>query len=348
HADALRRLLPLLEVLDELGNSAGRPLPRGVPEALGELGDFRLRREIGRGGMGVVYEAEQLSLRRRGALQVLPFAAALDPRQFQRFQNEAQAAAHLHHTIIVPVHAIGLDRGFPFYAMQLIDGQTLAEVIRTLRREGPSRPDTTQAALSSEPSHQAPSYFRAVARLGVQAAEALDYAHQQGVIHRDIKPANLLLDAAGHLWVTDFGLARFRADPALSASGALVGTLRYMSPEQALAKRALVDHRSDIYGLGATLYEALTLEPAFPAVDREELLRQIAAGQPRPPRRINQAVPKELEVVVLKAMAPEPEGRYATAQELADDLRRFLEDRPVLARKPSLGFRAARWARRHR
>jgi serine/threonine protein kinase len=347
HADTLRRLLPLLEVLDDLGNSSGSSRPRGVPEALGELGDFRLRREIGRGGMGVVYEAEQISLRRRVALKVLPFAAALDPRQLQRFQKEAQAAAHLHHTNIVPVHAIGLDRGFPFYAMQLIDGQSLAEVIRTLRHEGPSRPDTLRAALASEASHQAPSYFRAVARLGVQAAEALDYAHEQGVIHRDIKPANLLLDSAGQLWVADFGLARFRAEPALSASGDVVGTLRYMSPEQALAKRALVDHRSDIYGLGVTLYEALTLEPAFPAVDREELLRQIAAGQPRPPRRINPALPTELETLVLKAMAPEPEGRYATAGEMADDLRRFLEDRPVLARKPSLGFRAARWARRH-
>src|SRR5262249_5480684 len=145
HADALRRLLPLLEVLDDLANAPGRSRLRGVPEGLGELGDFRLRREIGRGGMGVVYEAEQISLRRRVALKVLPFAAALDARQLQRFQNEAQAAAHLHHTNIVPVHAIGLDRGFPYYAMQLIDGQTLAEVIGTLRHEGPPPSATVRA-----------------------------------------------------------------------------------------------------------------------------------------------------------------------------------------------------------
>ena len=186
------------------------------------------------------------------------------------------------------------------------------------------------------------------ARLGLQAAEALDHAHQHGVIHRDVKPGNLLLDAAGRLWVADFGLARCGSEPGLTGTDHLVGTLRYMSPEQALARRALVDHRSDVYSLGATLYEALTLEPAYPAADRAELLRQIADGAPRPPRRVNPAVPAELETVVLKAMAPEPEARYATAQELADDLRRFLEGRPVLAARPALRTRAARWARRHR
>jgi tetratricopeptide (TPR) repeat protein/tRNA A-37 threonylcarbamoyl transferase component Bud32 len=348
HADALRRLLSVQEVLDDLISPAQRPASAGLRVAPGELGDFRLLHEIGRGGMGIVFEAEQISLGRRVALKVLPFAGALDARQLQRFAHEAQAAAHLHHTNIIAIYATGLDQGVPYFAMQLIEGETLAEVIRTLRAPRTPAGDKVRAALALEPSHRVASYFRAVARLGVQAAEALDHAHQQGVIHRDIKPANLLLDGAGHLWVADFGLARWRAEPNLSVSGDVVGTVRYMSPEQALARRAVVDHRSDIYALGVTLYEALALQPAFPATEREELLRQIAAGHPQRPSRLNPAIPSELETVVLKAMAPEPERRYATAQELADDLRRFLEDMPVHACNPSPGLRAARWARRHK
>jgi tetratricopeptide (TPR) repeat protein len=181
----------------------------------------------------------------------------------------------------------------------------------------------------------------------VQAAEALDYAHEQGVVHRDVKPANLLLDGGGHLWVADFGLAQVQGDPRLTLTGDLVGTLRYMSPEQALAKRVVVDHRTDVYSLGATLYELLTLQPAFTGTDRQELLRQIAFEEPRPPRRLNKAVPKELEVIVLKALEKNPAERYSTAQDLADDLRRFLEDKPIRARPPSLANRLGKWARRH-
>jgi tetratricopeptide (TPR) repeat protein len=190
--------------------------------------------------------------------------------------------------------------------------------------------------------------FRTVARLGVQAAEALEHAHGQGIVHRDIKPANLLLDPRGQVWVTDFGLAHGQSNAGLTLTGDVVGTLRYMSPEQALGKRFLLDHRTDIYSLGATLYELLTLRPAFDGQDRQELLRQITLDEPRPPRGVNPAVPVELETIVLKAMAKEPEGRYATAQELADDLRRFLEDRPIRARRTTLAQRAAKWARRHR
>jgi hypothetical protein len=186
-----------------------------------------------------------------------------------------------------------------------------------------------------------------VAQLGLQAAEALEHAHQLGVVHRDIKPANLLVELHGHLWVTDFGLARIQSEASLTLTGDLVGTLRYMSPEQARARRGLVDHRTDLYSLGATLYELLTLEPAFAGRDRQELMRQIAGDEPRPPRGVNRALPVDLETIVLKAMAKEPAGRYATAQELADDLRRFLEDKPVKARRPTLAQRAAKWARRH-
>src|SRR5262249_37389691 len=181
----------------------------------------------------------------------------------------------------------------------------------------------------------------------VQAALALGHAHELGVIHRDIKPANLLLDVRGHLWVTDFGLAQVRSDTRLTLSGDLVGTLRYMSPEQALGQRPIVDHRADLYSLGVTLYELLTLRPAFAGDERQEVLRQIAFDDPAPPRRLNRAVPAELETIVLKAMARNREERYATAQELADDLERFLRDEPIRARPPTLWQRARRWARRH-
>jgi eukaryotic-like serine/threonine-protein kinase len=190
--------------------------------------------------------------------------------------------------------------------------------------------------------------MRTAAMLGIQAAEALDHAHGHGVIHRDIKPANLLLDAAGRLWITDFGLARLQDDNGLTMTGDLLGTLRYMSPEQALANRAYLDHRTDIYSLGATLYELLTLRPAIEGQDRQEILRKIAQEEPAPPRKLNPAIPRELETVLLKAMNKEPESRYATAQELAEDLRRFLEHKPIRAKRPSPLERAAKWSRRHR
>jgi tetratricopeptide (TPR) repeat protein len=186
------------------------------------------------------------------------------------------------------------------------------------------------------------------ARLAVQAAEALEHAHQLGVVHRDVKPANLLVDVRGNLWITDFGLAHFQNDTRLTMTGDVVGTLRYMSPEQALARREGVDHRTDVYSLGATLYEMLTLKHAFDGRTRQELLRQIALDEPRPLRRVNQAVPAELETIVHKAMAKAPAERYATAQEMADDLRRFLEDRPIYARRPTLWQRTRKWGRRHR
>src|SRR5262249_54858643 len=249
------------------------------------------------GGMGIVYEAHQSSLNRRVALKVLPFAASMDPKQLQRFQNEAQAAAQLHHTNIVPVFGVGHERGVHYYAMQLIDGQSLACAIEEMRAQerlkagdpapttgssakapnlseatGPWAPLPPEplspsiethrpqaAAISTDRSVRRSAYFQRIAQLGLCAAEALDHAHQAGVIHRDIKPANLLVDVRGNLWITDFGLALFQTGAGLTLTGELLGTLRYMSPEQAWARRGEIDHRTDIYSLGVTLYELLTL-----------------------------------------------------------------------------------------
>jgi serine/threonine protein kinase len=369
HADRLGRVLPALRLLADVSRSRPTGLLASAAEGeagslTGTLGDFRILREIGRGGMGVVYEAEQISLRRRVALKVLPFASALDPRRLQRFQNEAQAAAALHHTNIVPVHGIGCERAVHFYAMQYIEGQSLAAILRELRHHAGRAGDEDEepvvaapvaasaetalrAGLSTEQSIQSAGYFRAVAELGIQAAEALEHAHEMGVIHRDIKPANLLIDGRGKLWITDFGLAQIQSDTRLTLTGDLVGTLRYMSPEQALAKRAIVDHRTDIYSLGATLYELLTLEPAFTGKDREELLRRLAFEEPRPPRRVNKAIPTELETIVLKALEKNPVDRYAAAKEMAVDLRHWLDHKPIQARKPTLMQRVRKAAQRH-
>jgi serine/threonine protein kinase/WD40 repeat protein len=343
------------------GGPAGASVSAADHEPALPLGDFRIVREIGRGGMGVVYEAVQLSLGRRVALKVLPLAAGLDAKQLQRFRNEAQAAAGLHHTNIVPVYAVGSERGVHFYAMQLIDGQTLAAIIVALRAQpgapalspaqvptGADVPTPPVAAASTQHAVRDPAFFRTVARLGVQAAEALEHAHELGVIHRDVKPANLLVDGRGNLWITDFGLAHCQSQAGLTLTGDLLGTLRYMSPEQALAQRVPIDHRTDIYSLGVTLYELMTLEPAFGGNDRHELLRQIAVEEPKPPRRLNRLVPAELETVVLKALEKNPADRYATAGELADDLGRFLEDQPIRARRPTVVHKVRKWARRNR
>lgn len=392
HEAPLRKLLPAIEALARLAHSGGSvlspdPLGESIDE-MGRLGDYRILREVGRGGMGVVYEAEQISLSRRVALKILPFAAVLDPRHLQRFKNEAMAAAHLDHPNIVEVYGIGCERSIHFYAMRFIEGVTLADVVETKRRsrarnvEGrnlsvelcpndecrtevfshssdsslctshaPLAAETSpvlQAALSTVNSITPKERYRRIAEIGIQAAEALDHAHQMGIVHRDIKPSNLMLDERGKLWVADFGLARSTGEASMTMTGDLVGTLRYMSPEQALAKRITVDHRTDIYSLGATLYELLALRAAFPSNDREETLRQIAFEEPTAPRKLDKSIPEELEAIVLKAMEKNPVERYATARALTDDLRRWLEHKPIEAKAPGLVLKARKWTRRHR
>jgi serine/threonine protein kinase len=338
------------------------------------LGDFEILRELGRGGMGVVYEARQLSLNRKVALKVLSGGLGLTPKAVQRFHREAEAAARLHHTNIVPVYATGEEHGTHFYAMELIDGPSLDLLIRKMRagastdgwtaaastsesdlspelvQTGPyvegARTSGAAVALSSSSLGSGSSYFDAVARMVAEVADALEYAHQNGVIHRDIKPANLLLSSAGRLSVNDFGLARMLEQPGMTMSGEFVGTPAYMSPEQITTGRTPVDHRTDIYSLGATLYELLTLHPPFAGERRDQVLAQILHKEPRRPRKMNKKVPVDLETVCMKAMEKDPDRRYQTAGMMAEDLRRYVNRFAIMARRASLVQRFVKWVRR--
>jgi len=381
--------------------STSAPVPLG-----GVIGDYRIVREIGRGGMGIVYEAEQISLSRPVALKVLPFVSMLDVRQLKRFKNEALAAAQLDHPNIVNIYGTGCDRGIHYYAMQCIEGETLADVIGELREDTDRKkfertsersnriadehtphavlgrfkafernavgldvresddergsssnverkrdplPDTSPfARLSTEPSPDRATHFLAVAKIGLQLAEALRYAHSVGIVHRDIKPSNLLVDWTGHVWIADFGLAHIETDVGLTITGDVLGTPRYMSPEQASGKKGFVDDRTDIYSLGITLYEFSALRPAFLSDDRQRLFRQVIHDDPPQPRSIDPSIPQDLETIVLKSTSKEPAERYADMADMADDLRRFLEQKPIKAKRPNVWERAAKWSQRKR
>jgi len=384
----------------------GLALVRGLVGDAGGLGHrleegrrvagYRIVRELGRGGMGIVYEAVHVGLDRPVALKVLGSSAAPDSSGRRRFLNEARTAAGLHHTHIVPVFDVGQVGGLCYYAMQRIEGSGLDRVLRHLRRDrvvaagsasGPGSPRTAPAASTRplpgpspdaalaasglgdetltwaggappawgrmEPDDEPPAflpprgsaYYRWVADVGRQAAEALGFAHQRGVIHRDIKPSNLLVDGRGTIWVADFGLARRLADPSQTQVDSLLGTPRYMSPEQ--ARTGAIDGRADVYSLGATLYELLTLRPPFDGQTAAELVEQIAHREPARPRKFDSRAPLDLETILLKALAKRPGDRYATAEDLAEDLARFLAHEPVRARRIGPVGRLWRFARRH-
>jgi len=362
HAEQLRELLPAvaqMEYLKRFRRAAGSREAEQLPD---RFGDFRIVRELGRGGMGVVFEAVQESLGRPVALKVLATHAQLNPTRRERFIREAQAAARLHHTNIVPVFGVGEQDGLPYYVMQLIRGEGLHAIIHHWRQQvGKAAPptgstvairQTNTPAGSAEPlatvrpPQDRPRWgnWSFIAEIGLQAAEALHYAHEQGVLHRDVKPANLLLDPAGRVWVADFGLAKVLDSHGLTASGDILGTLQYVAPE---CLSGASSPASDVYGLGATLYELLTLEPPYAADTPARLIKQVADTAPISPRRLNPEIPRDLETIVLKAMAREPHQRYASAREFARDLQAFLDDRPIRARRQSWLDRSVRWCRRN-
>jgi WD40 repeat protein len=422
-ADEIRDMLPALVLMEQaksVDDSSGQRRRAKVWSAaapLRQLGDYRILREVGRGGMGVVYEAQQLSLGRHVAIKVLPSHALLDPRQLGRFQREARSAAKLHHTNIVPVFGVGEQDGLHYYVMQFIPGLGLDVVLQELQRLQPGKPKSgstswltggeqrvsrkdvsstelarslttglfTPAARSDATAAAAPgatadpaspgetpaagrpsatfslssssvvlpgagrpsgkkqlTYWQSVAKVGVQVADALEYAHRQGIQHRDIKPSNLLLDTTGTVWVTDFGLAKADDQQDLTHPGDFCGTLRYLPPE---AFEGRADARGDVYSLGLTLYELLSFRPAFDEQERNRLIKQVTTAEPPRLDRLNREVPRDLVTIVHKAIERDPAHRYASAAALAADLQRFIDDEPIQARRASPAERFLRWCR---
>lgn len=465
---------------DSMDAEQGQRADRNANPPFTQLGDYRIIREVGRGGMGVVYEAEQVSLGRHVALKVLPTEMHANAKHRLRFEREARAAAKLHHTNIVPVFGVGFEEQQCYYVMQFIQGQALDKILEELHRmnvqpgaaaggvlsgsvkPGPSQliatgsvatdgpvdsrsaagafahmlltgvfhesdiesaegpidggtdsfaativPEMSQKRLKDqrhdekppvrpqsvvqdpadgrqEQSRSAasgrhstltakssdslrlsnssislsgrsgekstkttkqPTYWESVARIGLQVAGALEYAHSQGVLHRDIKPANLVLDMKGTVWVTDFGLARLQDERDLTRTGDILGTLRYMAPEVFKGQN---DARSELYALGLTLYELLALRPAFDGHSRNVLIDQVMHAEIEPLGRINPEIPPDLQTVIHKAISRDPQDRYQSAGELADDLQRFLDDEPIRARRVSTIERMKRWSRHNR
>ena len=294
------------------------PVPRpGRDEQAGQtsFGDYVLLDRVGSGGSGAVHRAWQLSLERLVAIKLIDAGAT----EGERFVREGRMAARLSHPHIVPIYEVGAHEGRRYLAMKLITGQSMKGLCL--------------------PPRQAVTLLR-------QATSAIEYAHRNGVVHRDLKPHNLLLEGEGHVWVTDFGIARsMKGGSTLTATGSVMGTPAYMPPEQARGERC--DERSDVYSLGATLYELLTGRPPFDgSADLLVVLARVLSGDPVPLRRLNPKVPTDLETIVGKAMAKQPAHRYQSAAELGDDLRRFLDDEPIMARPPGVVHQAVKWAKR--
>jgi formylglycine-generating enzyme required for sulfatase activity len=310
------------------------------------LGDFELEEELGRGRFGVVYRARQVSLGGRAvAVKVLPPSLMLTPRDVDRFRRESNSAARLRHPNIVSILTVGEEQGTSYFAMDLIRGSTLERELRRLRDEHGHVDDDGGAHL---PDSRAGTYFRAVAETVRQVADGLAYAHAHGVVHRDVKPANLMLDGEGRALIVDFGLARDDEQGTITKSDVVAGTPHYMSPEQASGHFHRVDQRTDVYSLGVVLFELLTLRVPFEGASTHEILRNIRERAAPRIRRLNQRVPRDLEVICTTAMARELGRRYASAAELRDDLARFLEHQAIRARPPSALEQLGRAAVRQR
>jgi tetratricopeptide (TPR) repeat protein len=328
------------EILNHLETFVDLP-SMGEEEPLGTLGDYRLRCQIGRGGMGVVYEAWENSMDRRVALKVLPTGIAADDKAVARFVREARLAGKLNHPNVVGVYGMGVKEQTPYYAMEFVEGETLAQVLAKLKAADPEE-ETLFGKKDSV------VYFGKLSEAFADVADGLQHAHSKGIIHRDIKPSNLILDREGSLRILDFGLARLEGQESLTISGDVVGTPLYMSPEQARRKKIAVDHRTDVYSLGATLYEMLTLEPPFRGKDHEDTLSQIIERDPVEPRKINARVPRGIETIVLKCLRKEQGDRYGTAEAMGQDLRRFVRGDPIEARPQGEWEKLIRRLRLHR
>ncbi len=318
--------------------AAGQTAP--AESAPAPIDDFEVKRQIGRGGMATVYEAYQRSMHRRVALKILDVSAIPSRKAEARFEREAWIGGRLNHRHVTTVYAQGVQGRSHYIAMELLPGGSLQDAI--------TRAQQSRKEASSDSAWRA-EHIRSVVGLFVGVADALGHVHSHGIVHRDIKPSNLLLsEDGGRLVLTDFGLARDETASRMTRGGDLLGTLRYMSPEQLLAHRARVDHRSDIWSLGVSLYEAVTLDLPFSAESEEAYLTAVSGKEPVPARRRDRAVPRDLETILIRCLERDPDRRYASAAELRDDLERFLDDRPVMARRPGVLTRTARFARRQR
>ena len=311
--------------------SNASPQPKAAPGSVVRyFGEYEILEELGAGGMGVVYKARQTKLKRIVAIKMIRAGELANSQDVQRFEAEAKAAAKLSHPGIVSVHEVGIHNGQHFYTMDYVEGGSLSRLHR-----------------------DKPVESKRAAKLVKRLAESMHYAHQQNIIHRDLKPANILLTAKGAPRITDFGLAKhFRSDdesraPTLTESGQILGTAGYMSPEQAVGKSRLVGPASDVYSLGAVLYALLTGHAPFVGETPSHTILQVLQKEPISPRKIYPSVPRDLETICLKCLEKEPHKRYGTAQLLADDLRLFLEGKPVKARPVSSIERGWRWCRRN-
>ena len=325
-AEPLRRCLASLQTLHDAVHGSQDTLPNHPAfEVGGTLGDFVLKAVIGRGGMGVVYVAHQTSLDRRVALKLLPTSVVSQPKHLQRFLLEAKSAAQLQHPHIVPIYSVGEASGVHYYAMQWIDGHSLEKHSFSAWSLDNCKP------------------FLEVA---IDIVLAIQHAHDCGIVHRDIKPSNLLIDKQGKVWVADFGLARRMQDQGLTLTGEVVGSVNYMSPEQAMGKP--VDERTDVYSLGVTFYEMLTGHQAFRGQTHQETLRQIERDAPALPRKFVPAILFELETVILKAMSKDREDRYSSALDLASELIAIRDGRPIVGRRPGISKRVTHWLGNHK
>ncbi len=311
-----------VEILQRPEGRNGEGLARG--SAVRYFGDYEILDELGRGGMGIVYKARQITLNRPVALKLIRSGVLAGDDELRRFQNEAEAIAMLDHPGIVPAYEVGEHEGRRYFTMKLIEGDSLVPGI---------------ARYIDDP--------RAAARLVAEAAEAVAHAHQRGILHRDLKPANILIDPDGHPHVTDFGLAkRLVEDVEHTQSGAILGTPAYMSPEQAAGRRGSITTATDVYGLGAVLYALLAGKAPFEGDSVVDLLRAVKEQPPKPPSRSNARVPRDLETICLKCLEKDPRRRYSTSQALADDLHNWLDHRPIAARRVGPVERAWLWSRR--